>query len=100
MEKVKTFIKETKQFFYLTVFIILLILFSLYNSLKLEDETHYNIALSEAKNSFEKDVVYRKWVALEGGVYVPITEYTPPNPYLNVPNRDVETKEGLKLTLV
>ncbi|MCS7053805.1 MAG: PAS domain S-box protein [Ignavibacterium sp.] len=100
MEKVKTFIKETKQFFYLTVFIILIILFSLYNSLKLEDETHYNIALSEAKNSFEKDVVYRKWVALEGGVYVPITEYTPPNPYLNVPNRDVETKEGLKLTLV
>jgi PAS domain S-box-containing protein len=73
---------------------------SLYHSIKLEEETHYNISLSEARKSFEKDILYRKWVALEGGVYVPISDHTPPNPYLNVPNKIVETKEGIKLTLI
>jgi two-component system CheB/CheR fusion protein len=33
-------------------------------------------------------------------VYVPVSEHTPPNPYLNVPNRDVTTTAGLPLTLV
>jgi PAS domain S-box-containing protein len=56
--------------------------------------------LIEAKNSFAKDIIYRKWVAIQGGVYVPVSKFTPPNPHLNVPYRDVETKEGLKLTLV
>jgi hypothetical protein len=33
-------------------------------------------------------------------VYVPVSEMTPPNPYLKVPNRDVTTSGGLSLTLV
>lgn len=59
------------------------------------------IAVNAAMNSFEKDVVYRKWAAIHGGVYVPVSEFTPPNPYLkDLPNRDVETTTGLKLTLM
>lgn len=64
------------------------------------DNYVFNLALNEARTNFERDVIYRRWVTLEGGVYVPVSEYTQPNPYLNVPNRDVQTTDGQKLTLV
>jgi PAS domain S-box-containing protein len=60
----------------------------------------YEMALIEAKNSFKKDIAYRRWNAMQGIVYVPATEYTPPNPYLTVPERDVVTKNGKRLTMV
>ena len=37
----------------------------------------------QAAASFEKDLVYRRWVAGHGWVYVPPAEETPPNPYLS-----------------
>lgn len=59
------------------------------------------LAESEAQASFQKDITYRKWGALHGGVYVPPTESTPPNPDLaHMPERDVITTSGKKLTLV
>ncbi len=60
----------------------------------------YEMALIEAKNSYKKDIAYRRWNAMQGIVYVPTTEYTPPNPYLTVPERDVVTKDGKRLTMV
>jgi diguanylate cyclase (GGDEF)-like protein/PAS domain S-box-containing protein len=59
-----------------------------------------DIARTNAAVSLEKDMLYRKWVAEKGGVYVPITDQTPPNPHLNVLNRDVTTTSGLSLTLI
>ena len=47
-----------------------------------------------------KDVVYRRWNAQQGGLYVPVTQEIRPNPYLKAPERDVETLTGKKLTLV
>lgn len=59
------------------------------------------IVKSSAKDAFNKDMVYRRWSALNGGVYVPVTETTPPNPLLvNVPERDIVTPSGKKLTLI
>ncbi|MDD3951329.1 MAG: diguanylate cyclase [Desulfobacterales bacterium] len=58
------------------------------------------VARTSAEVSYEKDVVYRKWAAMHGGVYVPVSKTTPPNPYLNIPYRDVITSEGRSLTLV
>jgi len=59
------------------------------------------LAESEANAAFHKDVTYRLWAAMQGGVYVPPSENTPPNPYLkHIPQRDVETTDGEKLTLV
>jgi PAS domain S-box-containing protein len=59
------------------------------------------IALNEARSSFNKDIVYRRWAAMQGGVYVPPTDKTPPNPFLaHHPERDVTTTSGKKLTLV
>jgi hypothetical protein len=54
-----------------------------------------------ARNSHTKDVVFRQWAALHGGVYVPMTPETPPNPYLaHLPERDIVTPSGKKLTLM
>ncbi|MFH1113476.1 MAG: DUF3365 domain-containing protein [Pseudomonadota bacterium] len=53
-----------------------------------------------ARAAHFKDVIYRRWNAEQGGIYVPITKDLQPNPYLTVPARDVETKTGKKLTLV
>lgn len=46
-------------------------------------------------------MMFRNWVAMHGGVYVFPTEKTPPNPYLShIPNRDLTTTTGEKLTLM
>ncbi len=59
------------------------------------------IALYRAKDSYHKDLAYRRWAAQRGGVYVPLDEKTPANPYLaGLPHRDLTTQEGVKLTLV
>jgi hypothetical protein len=53
-----------------------------------------------AQLSFDKDISFRTWANFHGGVYVPITEETKPNPYLNVPDRDIQTNKGKSLTLL
>ncbi len=55
----------------------------------------------QAETAFEKDVLYRRWNAGHGGIYVPVTEKTQPNPYLsNIPERDIKTPSGKLLTLM
>jgi len=50
---------------------------------------------------FEKDVLYRRWVAEHGGVYVKIDSATAPNPYLaHIPNRDLVLDSNIRLTLL
>ena len=54
-------------------------------------ETADLLALNEAQVSVRKDLAYRSWVASHGGVYVPITQDNPPNPYLShIKNRDFQ----------
>ncbi|MBI5029418.1 MAG: diguanylate cyclase [Chloroflexi bacterium] len=58
-------------------------------------------ALVQARVAFAKDILYRRWAALHGGVYVPIDDRTSPNPYLqDVPERDITTPLGVRLTLM
>ncbi|MEI6135577.1 MAG: SpoIIE family protein phosphatase [Desulfomonile sp.] len=54
----------------------------------------------QARSSFEKDVMYRRWNAGHGGIYVPVTEKIAPNPYLQVPHRDIVTTSGQVFTLI
>ena len=63
--------------------------------------TKLSIVKNSVEDSFNKDTVYRYWVTSHGGVYVPVTAETPPSPYLaHVPERDIVTPSGRKLTLV
>lgn len=55
----------------------------------------------QARAAYEKDVIYRCWNAGHGGVYVPVTKETQPNPHLSdVPERDITTPSGKALTLM
>lgn len=79
-----------------TLFIVLILAYLTYQKY----EQTESLALLEAKTSTNKDIAYRKWVATHGGVYVPITKETQPNPYLKVKNRDLNTTSGVQLTLI
>ncbi len=73
---------------------------SLLWNLYAQREKILKIAHTSAQLTFEKDIIYRRWAAKQGGVYVHVSENTPPNPYLHVPDRDIATPSGLPLTLV
>ena len=65
-----------------------------------EGKNTLNTAIAAARANVNKDIIFRKWVASHGGVYVPPSERTPPNPYLKLPDRDVATTTGKTLTLM
>lgn len=55
----------------------------------------------EASASYNKDLLYRRWASMHGGVYVPVSEHTPPNPnLLYVNDRDLKASNGKTYTLV
>jgi len=65
-----------------------------------EKQSTLRTATAAVLASINKDISFRKWANSHGGVYVPPTEHTPPNPYLKVPDRDVVTTTGKALTLM
>jgi len=59
------------------------------------------LARQEALGSFQKDLVYRRWASMHGGLYVPATSNTPPNPYLaRVESREIVGPQGRVYTLL
>ena len=58
------------------------------------------IAKVQARNSISRDIIYRQWNAGHGGVYVPVTKKTQPNPYLKVAHRDIKLPSGILMTLI
>src|SRR3990170_4270707 len=72
----------------------------LWNAVQTNKETH-DYAHIYTNAAFEKDIIYRRWATMHGGVYVPVTNKTPPNPYLSgIPERDITTPSGRRLTLI
>lgn len=63
-------------------------------------KSQFQIYLENGRSLFNLIVIAREWNAQQGGVYLPITDKIQPNPYLDVPNRDVTTTSGQNLTLV
>jgi signal transduction histidine kinase/ActR/RegA family two-component response regulator len=62
--------------------------------------SQYNAALINARQAYDTDLTYRRWNAKTGGVYAEVNGYVKPNPYLNVPNREIVTHDGKVFTLV
>jgi hypothetical protein len=63
--------------------------------------SHYlGIARFSARSFFQTIVATRKWNAEHGGVYVALGGDIQPNPYLHVPDRDIVSTSGKRLTLV
>jgi chemotaxis family two-component system sensor kinase Cph1 len=60
-----------------------------------------DLAIAEARAFLSKDQATRFWAASHGGVYVPVSAATSPNPFLaHVPERDIHTPSGKLLTLM
>lgn len=58
------------------------------------------LSASQGREVFHMMDAMRLWNARHGGVYAKLTEETPSNPYLEVPDRDIETVNGMRLTLL
>jgi hypothetical protein len=67
-------------------------------NIKSETNQTQELAVHEAQAFFNEVVTVRNWNSSHGGVYVPVTSETQPNPYLKVADRDVITTDGLRLT--
>ncbi|WP_375748365.1 diguanylate cyclase [Vibrio sp. HN007] len=67
----------------------------------IEEKHAVEYAQMEARANFNKDIALRNWVTKRGGIYVPVSESTPPNPHLaHIVDRDLVTPEGKSLTLM
>ncbi len=74
---------------------------SLYWSVYQARQKITEVAQVQSSIAYDKDVIYRRWNASHGGIYVPITEDTKPNLYLSgVPERDITSPSGKLLTLM
>lgn len=79
----------------------LLVGFLLLREIQHRRERSWELASAEARVHLNKDMAARLWVASHGGLYVPVTKSTPPNPHLShVPERDITTPRGRTLTLM
>ncbi|HEY5673168.1 MAG TPA: ATP-binding protein [Malonomonas sp.] len=84
----------------LASFWTLLLLCSLYWNYQNATRQVLQLVQVQARTAYEKDVLYRFWNSSHGLVYVPVSSETPPNPYLQVPERDISTPSGTPLTLM
>ncbi|MCP4338008.1 MAG: DUF3365 domain-containing protein [Desulfobulbaceae bacterium] len=79
----------------------LLFIYSIQREISAIKQETISLAKREAITTFNKDQSVRLWSTQHGGVYVPISDKTPPNKFLShIPDRDVITQSGKKLTLM
>ena len=91
----------TNFFILIIVCITLLIGCSLAWDIYKENQTSYELAKGEAFGSYNKDLVFRRWASMHGGIYVPVSNSIQPNPYLNfLEEQNVTTTTGKELTLI
>ncbi len=104
IQKPRTSLPPAKPGFYawlLAVFWSIVIICSLSWNIQRQKQENIQVATNEARTIFDKDLVYYHWATEHKGVYVPITEKTPPNPYLTqLPESTGTTATGVPLTLV
>lgn len=78
-----------------------LVVVSLFWGISQNKQTTRELVTKEARAHFAKDQAFRFWASSHGGVFVPTNERTPPNRHLaHVPERDITTPSGKKLTLM
>jgi len=94
--------ERIKKISWLTGIVWTAIVFALFfHDVSTLQKSSLEMARLEAAAHFNMDWATRLWATSHGGVYVPVTEKTQPNPFLNhVPERDITTPSGKRLTLM
>lgn len=83
---------------YLSVALIAALL--MHHSIEQIERDISNIARERGSVLFRLIELTRDWGSRHGGVYVPVTDETQPNPYLKDPRRDITDNLGRQLTLI
>lgn len=78
----------------------LVVLISLGWNAQNTQQEHLHFLKDTSRLIFDHVIIVRQWNANHGGVYVPVTESTPPNEYIELDNRDIVVDDKLTLTLV
>ncbi len=89
-----------RHFFMLALCWSVIMLVAMGYTMNVEIKKKESFAVLKARLAFDKDIIYRRWNALHGGVYAAVTPDTPPNPYLHIPERDIITPSGKHLTMI
>ncbi|MGD9975642.1 MAG: diguanylate cyclase [Desulfatirhabdiaceae bacterium] len=63
-------------------------------------QSRERLSFQTARSFFDQIVITRKWNAMHGGVYVPITGQIESNPYLDTPDRDIRIDANRMLTKI
>lgn len=79
----------------------LIVAFSLIWNLRQQTHTNHTQLKSQVEAIHAINMEYRNWIIHNGGVYVPVTDITPPSQWLShIPDRDIKTASGKHLTLL
>lgn len=92
--------KLKKNIFILSLSWIIIVGISFTWNYKYAKHEQNKIALWTSRAFFEQIIITREWNARHGGVYVPVTSETQPNPYLKGSLRDIKVNKDLLLTKV
>ncbi len=82
------------------VFFVVLVLISYFYNRKNMREQYLTAAAENARALFTEIVATRRWDSIHGGVYMVVSKTVRPNPYLDIPDRDIVTTKGVKLTKI
>jgi len=93
-------LRHGRYFWLLAAFWTLSVGGSLAWNLRQQSSAVHALALQTARALYDKDLLYREWASQHGGVYVPVSEATPPNLHLKVKDREIATPAGVRLTLM
>ncbi len=89
-----------KLLFLPMVFWIIIVLGSLFWNVHQYHHSSLNLVTDRARAFFDIIEIQRLWNARHGGMYVPVTDENPPNPYLEDPLRDLTSTGGILLTKI
>ncbi len=92
-------VRKKPYAFYLFLAWTAFVIFSLLLTIHDHHKAILQEAAIEARTQLEVNLEYRNLISELGGVYASVDNISP-NPYLKVPKRDIQTKEGDKLTLL
>jgi len=81
-------------------FITLVTAASLYANLRKVENQYRQLAAVVARSCYQTISAMREWNTQHGGVYVPVTRKVRPNELLVDPQREITTREGVRLTKV
>ena len=82
------------------ILVMALTTLSIFNEYRHIDQGVESLARERGTVLFKLIELTRDWNAQHGGVYARITEHNQPNPYLDHPQRDLTTTDGIRLTMI